>query len=119
MVRVASRAFFWAMIAGLAHVSVITVRHFVLGGFAWAPREYVWMTPLGYAVVFGVLAVPLMVVALALPRLLSPRLVSFVFAFFASLGVLLLFTGIHSLASIVVVRRRRPADGWRSASTCW
>ncbi len=89
------------MVTGAVHVLIFSVRRFVLGDLIWSGRDYIWMTPAGYAIVFAVVAALLMVAALAKPELAGERLIGFVFGFPGSLAVLLLFPRLHVLAALI------------------
>lgn len=101
-VRTLSVAAALALITGAVHVLVIAVRHLVGRDFVWLSREYVWMTPLGYLVIFVVLALPLGAIGAIAPRAAGPRVSGFVFGALGTLSLVLLIPGLHPLAALLV-----------------
>lgn len=97
---------FWAggsaIAAGSAQVAIAAVRRFGENEFIWVSRDFVWMIPLGYLIVFLALAVPVGLLALAMPRRIGQRAFAFVFSALAALAVLLMFPRLHPIASLAV-----------------
>lgn len=91
-----------AMLTGLAHVVVASTWHFVFGNFVWVSREYIWMMPAGYAIVFAAVGAVLACLAAAVPRKMGSRLPGFVFGSLGALAILLLFRRVHPLAWLIV-----------------
>ena len=92
----------FALVTGVLHVLINVWRHVVQGGFIWTSREYVWMMPLGYTVLFLAVAAVLVPLALAAPRQVGPRVVGFAFATLGALALLLLVPGLHHLAALAL-----------------
>jgi arylsulfatase A-like enzyme len=90
----------FAMWTGGAHVVISAFRRYVLGDFIWVSADFVWMTPLGYLLIFAALAIPLALLVVVLPRLGGARLGAFVFGTLGALALLLLFPRLHHLASL-------------------
>jgi hypothetical protein len=99
IVRVAGLA---AVFAGAGHALVMGAKSLVLGQFIWSSRDVVWMAPAGYLLVFGVLAVPLALLAALRPRWVPQAAVVFLYATAAAFSVALLFPRIHPIASLLV-----------------
>jgi arylsulfatase A-like enzyme len=95
-------AFGTAMLTGLVHVLIASVRHFGFHDFILVSREYVWMMPAGYAIIFACVALVLALVAVAIPRTVGPRVTGFVFGSLGSLAVLLLFQRVFPLALLAL-----------------
>lgn len=94
-------AFGAAMWTGLAQDLISGVRRVALHEFIWVSREFVWMTPAGYAAIFLALAIPVSVTGALTGVRWSARIAGFVFGALGVFAVLLLFTGLHPLASVV------------------
>ncbi|MBV6521936.1 MAG: hypothetical protein MNPFHGCM_02080 [Gemmatimonadaceae bacterium] len=91
-----------ALTAGTLQVAIAMVRRFAFDEFIWVSRDFVWMVPLAYLVVFGACAIPLAALALATPRLIPERAVAFFLMSLAGLAVMLMFPRLHPLAALAV-----------------
>ncbi|GMV10205.1 MAG: hypothetical protein AMXMBFR55_19390 [Gemmatimonadota bacterium] len=101
-VLLAAAAF--ALAAGLFHAIVSWIRRELLHDLlrTWMSPDTAWMAPLGYVVIFLPLALLLVAVAAALPRLPALRVATFLFASLAAFGGLLLFPRLHQYASLML-----------------
>lgn len=102
IVRTMAVATVAAIWAGALHALIIGTRSQLLGQFVWSSRDVVWMAPIGYLIVFGIVALPLSVCAALAPRWITLRAVIFCFAALAAFSVALLFPRIHWLASLAL-----------------
>jgi arylsulfatase A-like enzyme len=91
-----------AMLTGLAQVVVLSTRHFVFGKFIWVSREYIWMVPAGYAIIFAAVGALLACLTAAMPSRIGMRVTGFVFGSLGALAVLLLFPQVYHLAWLIV-----------------
>ncbi|MFN8574365.1 MAG: sulfatase [Gemmatimonadaceae bacterium] len=91
-----------AIAAALLQVVIASTRRFALQEFIWVSRDFVWMVPVGYLTVFVGLALPLILITLVLPNQIADRTPVFCFGTLATLGVVLMFPGVHPLASLII-----------------
>ncbi len=91
-----------ALAAGALQVVIASVRRFALDEFIWVSRDFVWMVPVGYLTLFLALSLPVALVAALSPQRISDRVPVFTFGTLGTLGVVLMFPGLHPLASLVV-----------------
>lgn len=87
---------------GLVHVLASAVHRFVLDGFTWWSRDFAWMIPLSFTIFFLAAAVPVALVAAAVPRLLTPPRLVLLFGSAAALGVLLPYSQIARYAAAIL-----------------
>lgn len=87
---------------GLLHLVVYAVRRVVLDEFTWMPRSIVWMAPVAYAVYFGGLGFALAALHWRWPAFWSGRRLLFAPFALAVATLLLLSSGIHPLAQLVL-----------------
>ncbi len=87
------------------------------GGFATVSRDVLWMAPLSHLIFFGVLALPLLALALVLKRDTAARTALVVFLALALFGVLMPWTQLSRFAALVLaiggavaLQRRLPQD---------
>lgn len=91
----------FALVAGLLETSVLLFQRYVLHDFIWLGRDFPWMTPVGYVVLFGPLALGF--AALALWRgPLAVLLAVWLFSFLAFISLLFLVPPLHHYASLVL-----------------
>jgi arylsulfatase A-like enzyme len=91
-----------AMLTALVQVLSMAFRHFVLGNFIWVSREYVWMIPAGYALIFAAVGVLLAGLSAVNPRLVGARATGFIFGSLGSLAILLLVPRLHPAALLLL-----------------
>ena len=90
------------LLTGCAEALVLWTKQSVFGQVVFVSRHGLWMTPLLYALIFGVLGLLLAVGALLFPRWIKTPLVAFVGVSFG-VGCLLLPVGaIHRIAAAVL-----------------
>lgn len=80
------------------HVNKMTIKQYILHRFTWAPRDLLWMSPLGNLLLIGVPTLILVVLALISPRLVPRWLAAFVPALCAALGMILIVPGLENYA---------------------
>lgn len=78
------------------------LRHAIGHDFIWLSREYTWMTPAGYLILFTVVAVPIALAGALWRRLGDVRVAAFVFGSLGALALTLLLPGLHHLAALAV-----------------
>lgn len=100
--RIATVAFGTAIVTGSLQVAVGALRHAIGHDFIWLSREYVWMVPAGYAVLFLVVALLLSIIASFWTGAGDVRVPGFVFGTLGALGLTLLVPGLHHLAALAV-----------------
>lgn len=99
ILRVAAGA---ALVTGSVQVLVNAYLHLARRDFIWLSREYVWMVPLGYLAMFTGLGLFLVVIGLAWPRVVGPRVTGFIFGTLGVLSLVLLIPGLHHLAALAL-----------------
>ncbi len=90
------------LLTGVLHGLVLFVRHFGLGQFTWYSRDFYWMAPVNYALLNLAGSVPLLAIALIRPRWARPSLVLGTFVTVMVFALLLPFTQISRLASLLL-----------------
>ncbi|MFN8583333.1 MAG: sulfatase-like hydrolase/transferase, partial [Gemmatimonadaceae bacterium] len=95
-------ALYAAIIAGGLQVLIAAVRRFGMDQFIWVSRDFAWMTPIGYLILFTAAALPVAALSLAVPSRIGERLPALVFDTLAALGVILMFPRLHSLAALIL-----------------
>ncbi|MGQ0647592.1 MAG: sulfatase [Gemmatimonadaceae bacterium] len=101
-IRVLSVAAGMAIVTGALQVAIGALRHAVGHDFIWVSRDYVWMTPLGTLALFLVLAAPVSVGAILIPRWPWIRISGFLFGTLGVLSLVLLVPGLHHLAALAM-----------------
>jgi len=93
-----------ALFSGVVHGGVSWFRRAVLHDLlrTWMSPDTVWMSPLGYLLVFAPVAVVIAVGAALLPRAPWRRVAIFVFGTAAAFSILLLFPRLHQYASLAL-----------------
>lgn len=91
-----------AIVVGAVQVLISALRHAIGHDFIWLSREYVWMTPAGYLVLFTAVAIPLVLVAAVWRRARDARVAAFIFGTLGALGLTLLLPRLHHLAALAV-----------------
>lgn len=89
-----------ALVAAVGHVAYNEARFRLLHLFTWTSRDFIWLSPIGYAVIFLLVAVPVVLASFLLPRVLSHRGVGAVFLALAAWSLLLLAKGLHPVAAL-------------------
>jgi arylsulfatase A-like enzyme len=92
----------FAIGTGALHVVIAALKRIALHDFIWMSRDFVWMTPLAYVVIFLAAAIPLALLAAITPRLVTPRVAVFLFSTLAALAILLLVPRVHHLALLLL-----------------
>ncbi len=86
---------------GFIELALLGIERFMLFGVIMRSREVVWMTPLGYAVGFGLLGLLLALVSRR--RGLRPTTAVGIFVFLACVSLLLLYNGrLHPIAQLAL-----------------
>ncbi|MBC7789976.1 MAG: sulfatase-like hydrolase/transferase [Anaerolineae bacterium] len=93
-------AVWFALIAGLAEVALLTLRQLALGHAIGLSRHYLWMTPLGGLIIYAIPAAVLVLAARRWPAFVTIPRVSGVFAFLGGLGALHMYPRLHSAARL-------------------
>jgi arylsulfatase A-like enzyme len=96
---IATVAVWCALATGIAQVIVLGLKWKLWDPFIWQSRDFIWMMPVGCIMWMALVAVPLILIALVRPSLLSRTFVAAVVGSFAALGVPLLFRGLYSWAA--------------------
>jgi len=93
-----------AMVVGLLHAAVSWMRRDVLRDLlrTWMSPDTAWMAPLGYAILFLALAVPLAALCTAWRRLPALRLSMLLFGTLAAFSFVLLFPRLHQYAALAL-----------------
>lgn len=91
-----------AIVVGAVQVLINALRHAIGNDFIWLSREYVWMTPAGYLMLFTAVAVPLVLVGAVWRRAGDARVAAFVFGSLGALALTLLVPRLHHLAALAV-----------------
>lgn len=101
-----------ALITALIHVAIFEFRFRVLDTFTWTGRQFAWLSPLGYLLLFGVLALGLALAAWLLPRVVTrPIAAAAVFAL-ALFALLSLYQRIAALALLALAVGAGARLGW-------
>ncbi|MBK8250079.1 MAG: sulfatase-like hydrolase/transferase [Gemmatimonadetes bacterium] len=100
--RIVLAALAFGVATGLLHAAVLQVEHFGFGRFTWFSREFPWMAPVAYTVVFLVGAIPLLLAAVVRPALATPQVVAWWFGAAMTFGLLLPWSQLGRLASLVL-----------------
>lgn len=101
--RVLSIALWFALLTGLAEVSLLTIARVFLHRYVnFMNYQMVWMSPLADTFLFVTIAVIWIVVSRYLPRFMSLRAATFVVAFLAFLTILLLYQALHVYAALLI-----------------
>lgn len=90
--------FFWSLVTAAWHVNKMTIKQYILHRFTWAPRDLLWMSPVGNLIMIGIPTVILVILALVSPRLVPRWLAAFIPAFLASIGMILIVPGLENYA---------------------
>jgi arylsulfatase A-like enzyme len=91
-----------AVIVGVINVVVVEVQLHVFHLLTWTSREFVWMAPVGYLVCFVAVALPIIVVNVLLPRLMTFRNAAVLVLALGILSLLFLYDRIHPAAQILL-----------------
>ncbi len=86
---------------GLVHAAAVAIRTSLASQFGWYPREFVWMAPLSYAILFVAAALPLLLGHVIAPTLVTRRVVWWVYAAAAAFALTLEFNQISRFALLV------------------
>src|SRR5688572_12835568 len=89
-------------ITGWLHAAMIAIERLGEGGFAWYSREFVWMAPIAYTLIFVVAALPLAIVALVRPAFVRPAVVAGWMAVLLAFGLLLPWPQVGRLPSLIL-----------------
>lgn len=92
----------FGLLAGWTHSLELLVAHRVLNELVWFSRDFVWMSPIAYTIVLIPLALLLAVVAAFVHRPWVSRITVFACALVAFFGVLLPFSQIARIASLLL-----------------
>ncbi|MFN8574359.1 MAG: sulfatase [Gemmatimonadaceae bacterium] len=90
--------FFWSLVTATWHVNKMTIKQYFLHRFTWAPRDLVWMSPVGNLIMIGVPTAILILLTLVSPRLVPRWLAAFIPAFLAAIGMILIVPGLENYA---------------------
>ena len=91
-----------ALFAAFANTLVVLIQRHVLQRPGSASPEFAFLSPIGYLVVFAVIAVALSPLVWLLPSRVATRLVPGIFAATASFALLSLITHVHPIALMIV-----------------
>jgi hypothetical protein len=91
-----------ALFAAFANTIVVLIQRHLLHRPGSASPEFAFLSPVGYLVVFAVIAVVLLPLVWLLPSRITTRLVPGIFAATASFAALSLITRVHPIALAVV-----------------
>jgi len=91
-----------ALFAAFANTIVVLIQRHLLHRPGSASPEFAFLSPVGYLVVFAVIAVVLLPLVWLLPTRITTRLVPGIFAATASFAALSLITRVHPIALAVV-----------------
>lgn len=100
--RVLALAGSLGLLAGLGEVTLLGIAKFGLGRFTHLNPQLVWLAPLGYALLFTLLAALAMLVGRRADRDLVVRIVSFLALALGGSGILFLHQGLHELAALLL-----------------
>ncbi|MBC7897849.1 MAG: sulfatase-like hydrolase/transferase [Cytophagaceae bacterium] len=89
-------------LTGWLHTAMIAVERLGWGGFAWYSREFVWMAPIAYTLVFLVAALPFALAALVRPSLVRPNVVAGWMGVLATFGLLLPWSQIGRIYALIL-----------------
>jgi arylsulfatase A-like enzyme len=101
-VTVFGSALAWSQVAAAIHVTAVLYRVHVLGAFTQTSQSFAITSPVAYAMVFSLAAVPLALGAALRWRAINPRLVTALFAALAAFAALLLYRRIHPLSYVIL-----------------
>ena len=91
-----------AMVAGAVHVFYVQWRIHVLHQFTWTSRELPWFSPLAYLACFLLLAIPLALLSLAWPRIVTRQLQVGLLATLTLFAICLHVQNVHPLAELAL-----------------
>lgn len=91
-----------ALLTGLVHAGIVLVDKYLLTRVVHFSREFVWMAPLSYALVFLLAAIPLVALQLVVRPLRDFRVVVGWFVLFGVFGILLNYQGVARVASLAL-----------------
>ncbi|MBL8962392.1 MAG: sulfatase [Gemmatimonadetes bacterium] len=100
--RILLAALAFGLTTGFLHAVVLMVERVAFGHFTWFSREFPWMAPLAYALVFLLGGIPLLLAALFRPAVATPRVVAWWFGVAMTFGLLLPFSQLGRLASLAL-----------------
>jgi arylsulfatase A-like enzyme len=90
------------LFTGLIEALVLLTRRLVLGRLVHVSAHFGWMAPVGDLVLFALPALILALCARLWPKLVPPRVVFFLFAFFGFAALLLMEPGFHKVAVLAL-----------------
>lgn len=99
----------WALVTAVVHAIVVIVRVQVVRGFTLTSDLFMVAAPVAYVLIFGVIAIPVALLARLAPRFATEARVAGFFAGMAILSVLLLYRSIHPLSWLLLAA----AAGWQ------
>ncbi|HEX9109574.1 MAG TPA: sulfatase-like hydrolase/transferase, partial [Longimicrobiales bacterium] len=95
-------AAWFALLGAAGELSLLALRRLVLHEPIRMGPQVVWMTPAADLALFLLLALPLLALARRWPRAGSPRVVATIFAFLASMGVLLVMNWSYRFGFVIL-----------------
>lgn len=91
-----------AVLLSAVHVLVTYVEFGLIGRIVWQSRDFVWMAPLGYLLLFLTAVPPVAAITMLASRGLRRRLVAVCFLTASFVGALLLLPWLHPLAALLL-----------------
>ena len=91
-----------ALVTAALHVTYLAIRQAWWGLIPFASRDVIWMAPLGYLALALSLGVVMAVLRLAMPRLVTRRVVTTTLLAFGAFCVLLLIPRVHWVAKLIL-----------------
>lgn len=118
--RILLSALVFGVATGLLHAALVLGEWAAFGHFTWFSREFPWMAPIAYTMVFLLGAIPLLLVAVVRPAWATPQAVAWWFGAAMAFGLLLPYSELGRLAALVlaggVATQVARAVGRRSAT---
>ena len=89
-------------LTGLLEVFMLCMLRLIMQRMIFVSKDFLWMNPLANILFFLIIGLILSFAARRWPRIGSVRIVAFVYSFLGFLGILLMVTWVHKIASLIL-----------------